>query len=834
MVLTNKYRFDYHYQVEVLKVCVQDQIFLKSYPGTIQPSYFSTEDLMTIARVLMDFFDKYSEVPAYHILKQQMSEYFVKYSVAIGLQESINYAIDVMYGQAVVNRQTVLDTVCRFAREQSLKRALGETLTILETGGDLDEATNKIVTASTVGTKQREAWSFFEKIKEMPNLVLSDKAYSLTNRIPTPFRQMNLSTFGGPGPGQIWVVAAKPKGGKCLKKSAKVWNPNFGYVSIGDFKVNSDTSVSVGEVASGTGIVPIIAKEENGIKDVYDVHLASGRVIRGITGNHPIRGFDGYINVSDVTPGMAIAAPGKLNINTLSPWENPKLGYVLGAFLGDGAMTTGYPVLTQGVGRDDVVNGIIESLPESWNLVARRHGLNIRFIIRRPIVKKNGESRNKLVAWFNSLGLLGLNSYTKYIPKEVWTGGYDVIRQVIAGLIDTDGSVYSKNNYSGIIEYTSMSEQLADAMLTMLHTLGIYAQKDQHSTNKAWRVSISGRPNLRKFRDLVPIRVQHKKARLDTLCNRITKSIDKGSYYDRLPKECRKYMPATMRKKSRLSKEFFKKYASYGDMEFAFSCHWDAIDRVEYAGKEETYDLQSSDDSMSFVTEGIIVHNSTVLINFAMMALLHGKCVYHYSFGDMSKMDVMMRYTNHISGRTTEEIQSNNDYVSLCDNLKKSCPNADLQVIYESPLVMDVQDIYQDLSWRVAKSGRKPDFIVIDYANKLKMEFADSTYRSMSIIYGGLKGLGDMFDCPVFTGVQLKRDAKRDDGSPEDVADSWMQIADCDAFIIVNQNETEADKGEARLSMPIVRRGVALKNFKVSFNKALCRVRDTDRGALRV
>jgi hypothetical protein len=91
----------------------------------------------------------------------------------------------------------------------------------------------------------------------------------------------------------------------------------------------------------------------------------------------------------------------------------------------------------------------------------------------------------------------------------------------------------------------------------------------------------------------------------------------------------------------------------------------------------------------------------------------------------------------------------------------------------------------------------------------------------MSMIYGGLKELGDSFNCGILTGVQLRRDAKGGDGHAEDVSESWLQIADCDALIIINQNSGEPG---ARLSVPIVRRGATVEDMQVKFDKARGRI----------
>ena len=67
-------------------------------------------------------------------------------------------------------------------------------------------------------------------------------------------------------------------------------------------------------------------------------------------------------------------------------------------------------------------------------------------------------------------GLLGAYSETKYIPKNYLLGSAEQRYELLAGLLDTDGTI-SKTD--GRISYTTVSKQLANDICELCHSLGM-------------------------------------------------------------------------------------------------------------------------------------------------------------------------------------------------------------------------------------------------------------------------------------------------------------------------------------------------------------------------
>lgn len=119
--------------------------------------------------------------------------------------------------------------------------------------------------------------------------------------------------------------------------------------------------------------------------------------------------------------------------------------YTLGAWLGDGV--TEWPKIHIGGGDMEIMEGIPYEVREGNGTTDR-------------VFYIHGVSRQ-----FRRYGLLG----DKHIPEEYIYNGAEVRRQLIAGLIDTDGSVYAKN---GRVTISNTNERVIDGAARILRSLG--------------------------------------------------------------------------------------------------------------------------------------------------------------------------------------------------------------------------------------------------------------------------------------------------------------------------------------------------------------------------
>lgn len=159
--------------------------------------------------------------------------------------------------------------------------------------------------------------------------------------------------------------------------------------------------------------------------------------------------------------------------------------YLVGVLLGDGSLS-GTGSIEISLGRKDF--HVIENLQ---NVLPNGIVLNYKLIedknyyrVKLSGTTSDGDTIHDLV---DKIGLLGVKSYTKYIPKEYLYSSKNSRQMLLQGLIDTDGHI----NKRGLIEYSTVSTQLCQDFAQLLRGLGkqvnvkLYERKGNSYSNKS-------------------------------------------------------------------------------------------------------------------------------------------------------------------------------------------------------------------------------------------------------------------------------------------------------------------------------------------------------------
>src|SRR4029077_6419941 len=109
---------------------------------------------------------------------------------------------------------------------------------------------------------------------------------------------------------------------------------------------------------------------------------------------------------------------------------------------------------------------------------------------------------------------LGVNCYTPRPPDLIWNESLEHKRAVLAGLWLGDGSwSYVAHGPSVVLEYGTVSRELADGLLRLLGELGIVARlkvgRTAKSTVDTYWLCVSGADQVERLLDLVP--AQHRR-----------------------------------------------------------------------------------------------------------------------------------------------------------------------------------------------------------------------------------------------------------------------------------------------------------------------------------
>jgi superfamily II DNA or RNA helicase len=182
--------------------------------------------------------------------------------------------------------------------------------------------------------------------------------------------------------------------------------------------------------------------------------------------------------------------------------QSPRLPvepYLLGCLLGDGGLTRRQVRFTT----DDkqILDRCAELLPKGTEFAPlQRYDYAIR---------RTSGSSNALSVAIEEVELDGLGSSMKFVPSQYKTASLSDRLALLQGLLDTDGTVNPKNN---VIEFTSVSVQLAQDVAFLVQSLGGVARTRYKATPKytykgeprvgkpAYRVGVSLPPEFQPFR----------------------------------------------------------------------------------------------------------------------------------------------------------------------------------------------------------------------------------------------------------------------------------------------------------------------------------------------
>jgi replicative DNA helicase len=567
---------------------------------------------------------------------------------------------------------------------------------------------------------------------------------------PAGFRDIDAIT-GGFQPGNLIIVAARPAMGKCLSAQSLVYDPSTGARHRVDalYKAfREGNEVWVGSLAPNLRMVPakVAAVESNGRKPVFRLTTRLGRWTEA-TSNHPVLTSTGWRELGEVEPGVRIAVPRRLPGPTTPRTLPDQEVVLLGALIADEARGSSY--LSNGYG----------SGPNPVTQMLRHHGL------------------------------MGLGLAEKFVPDAIFGLGDEQLARFLGVMYACDGHVYCSDRLAQI-GYTTISERLARDVQHLLLRLGIIAtirtlkRPVYDGTDKVAReVRITSQESMRRFCELVTVPGKEEAqarvlARLD--------EAPRSTNTDTLPTEIwddvllakgdeswANVSELTGRPRNHswhvggrcpspgLVAELATATVSPTLEELSDSdIWWDEVVSVEYAGEEETYDLDVP-GLRNFAADDVIVHNSALVANIAENVAVKKDMPVAFFSLEMSEVELAQRFIAcraRISGDKLRKGQvSPRDWpkvVRACNELE------------EAPLWFDDSSDLGILDLR-AKARRlhaqEQDrgglgLIILDYMQLMRSDdHRANRVEQVGQISRGLKILARELEVPVVAISQLSR-----------------------------------------------------------------------------
>ena len=374
-----------------------------------------------------------------------------------------------------------------------------------------------------------------------------------------------------------------------------------------------------------------------GVKPIYRVSLASGRVLRA-TAEHRLLAGHGWQRVSQLAAGarVALARYAPAPAEPIA-WKDEEL-VLLGQMVGDGSYLNGQP-MRYTTASDANSQAVAESARALGSEVKRYPG---RGCWHQLLISGNGSRWHPagVGAWLKRLGIFGQRSYEKRLPRPVFQLANRQVALLLRHLWATDGSISPRRpgtKGASRVFFSTSSRGLADDVAALLLRFGIVARiraTIHQRCRSVFSVDVSGADAQRAFLDHIGT-FGPRVGPGEVLASRLS-SLEANTNVDTLPQEVFEAVRATMglRGVSQRAMAGMRGTSYGGSSHFRFApgrdtvasyarllnddelarwagsdVFWDRVVAIEPAGEEEVFDLTVPGPN-SWLADGIVSHNS--------------------------------------------------------------------------------------------------------------------------------------------------------------------------------------------------------------------------------
>ncbi len=392
-------------------------------------------------------------------------------------------------------------------------------------------------------------------------------------------------------------------------------------------------------------------------------------------------------------------------------------------------------------------------------------------------------------AWLKHIGLSGY-AHEKEIPYTVLRSSQSCVKAFLQGLFDTDAHAELQNGY---IQFVTTSEKLARQVQIVLLQFGIVSRLTfkKNDFRGSWSVRITGN-SARNFYEQIGFRLARKQERQKLLPLKANCNTDVIPYLPKrvspIPKSFNYHRYFNGHRSP--SYEMLREISNYApevqsilDPEF----YWDEIVKIEDAGLQHCYDL-TVPDGHSFVTNGIVSHNTSFLLSVALNAAKLGARILIFTM-EMASEQIVQRLVSMETGINTQKLRlgqlSQQEWARFVQASGRL--GALSIVIDDTPSMTPLQ--IRTKSRRMAHE-LGIDLIIIDYLQLMSagVGYENNRVQEISYISRSLKELARELNVPVFSAAQLSRAVEnRQDKRPQlsDLRESGSIEQDADIVIFL-------------------------------------------------
>lgn len=759
------FSFDKRFQEQICQAFLIDRNWALQFAEVLNVDFFQYAYLKKIAHTYMSYGKKYKEFPSMSLLATIIATDLKNNSDAALRGQIHDFLIKVEENKDLGDLGYVKEKSLDFCKRVGLQKALEASIEFIETE-KYEKVVDTIKKAINAGNEHSPGLELCEDV---------DARYSETYRktIPTGIAQFDERKIlnGGLGAGELGVVISPTgchaKGTEILMFDGSIRKVED--VKIGDKLMGPDSkSRTVLNLARGRENMFEIIPTKGESFTVNENHILSlKRTQDGTKKAYDVLNISVKEYIAKSNTFKHIHKLWRVGVEFNSYKELAIAPYMLGLLLGDGSLTEKRIEITT---EDNEILNEVNSFAKQNNLGVSVHTKENNNSYGLYFTN-GGKHNNSLTVNLRKMNLLGTKSETKFIPQEYKTSSRKDRLELLAGLIDTDGS-----KAHNCFDYVSKSKRLANDVAYISRSLGLAAYVKQcrkgcqtGAIGTYHRVCISGDTNI------VPVRLERKK------CH-IRKS-----------------------NKSALVSGF----------------------KVEPKGVDDFYGFALTDDHLYLMGDYTVNHNtgkSHMLVNFGASALLAGKNVLHYTF-ELNERATGIRYDSHLLDIDSIDCFANKDKIKqfYADNVETL---GRLKIKYYPTGEATVSTLRSHID-KLGNEGFKPDMIIIDYAGIMRSTERKELLRlELKQIYEELRGFANEMDLPIWTASQSNKDgANKDFIDLTNMAEAYGQAHVADFIVGLARKSLAKSTGYGNVFIAKNRAGIDGIQLQIHLDTARSKLR---------
>lgn len=762
-----RYEEDKPIQQEILCMMIRDKYFAEQSYGLIKPEYFVDKAHSLICKIVLDFFEQNKRkvlITKQHLLAELRLKLKDNPAGAYYFAE-LQSVLD-SYEPDLAPKETLLQKVTEFAKKQAIRLAILKTIDTVQQNREDKYVRIEDLWKNTlqIGPNTDLGLEYFSTVEERYERMLQEDAHK--ERFSSGFDQIDKGLIGGGlSRGEIGAFMGMPGTGK-------THNVNTNIIMY-DGSIKNVKDIVVGDLVMGPDSKPRRVLSTHSLMDYGykiiptkgDSYVVNGKHILSFKNSHRswnkkqkkyLMGFSTHFARMENTDIYNISVEDFLKENVsfqkkMKGWRvgvnwsyrNVKIDpYILGVWLGDGTST-----------KSEITNADKEVINEVKKYVKSSdleyHSIDSIHHLIRCI--GGGHKNNVILNDLKSYNLIN----NKHIPNGYKINSREVRLEILAGLIDSDGSLSC-----GGYDFVNKNKTLSEDVVFLARSLGLAAYikpcKKKCQTGVEgdyWRVSISGDCST------IPVRIERKK------CN---------------------------------ERKQVKNVLLTG------------IKIVSTNVLEMFYGFEVDGDHLYLLHDFTVVHNSVSLVKSTVVNLNRGKKVLYVSL-EMDQDKIAERFDAMLSGVPINELKERKDevisalkkYRVTFKKLEGDLGDQKLFIKQFPAGNADVSTIRSFMS-QLSLYGFKPDLLIIDYVGEFKDIPGMKKWESLQRIVRDLRGMAVEEQICILTAMQPNRagrSAQEGEGFIDDseIGDAFGQARPMDAIWSINMDKIEQEMKIGRI-----------------------------------